>query len=127
MLVVAFFVVMLSFLLQVGDGGRVAYRDLPQYPLPPMCGSNAWFGVKCPGCGLTRSFIHLAHGNWAASYRCHRLGWLMAAAILLQFPYRILSIRRNRRPLLGTVFPQVFGYFLIAVLIGNWLVECFRQ
>lgn len=31
-------------------------------PLPGMCGSRMLLGVECPGCGLTRSFINLAHG-----------------------------------------------------------------
>jgi hypothetical protein len=31
-------------------------------PLPGLCGSKMMLGVDCPGCGLTRCFISLAHG-----------------------------------------------------------------
>jgi len=33
-------------------------------------------GRPCPGCGLTRSWVALARGDIAASFRFHRLGWL---------------------------------------------------
>jgi hypothetical protein len=38
-------------------------------PLPGLCGSKMLFGMECPGCGLTRCFINLAHGigNTAAA------------------------------------------------------------
>jgi hypothetical protein len=123
MLVVAFGVVLLAFLLRVKAEGKVALNVLPDFPLPPLCLSYEWFGVKCPGCGLTRSLIHLAHGNWEASYQANRVGWVMAAAVLLQFPYRILSLRRNERPLLGTAVPRLFGYWLIVLLVANWLAD----
>ena len=51
------------------------------------------FGVSCPGCGLRRSFIYLAHGDWDASWQSHRLGWLLAAMVALQIPYRIHGLR----------------------------------
>jgi hypothetical protein len=122
-LVVASLVVVLAFAMQIRPDGLVALAALPDYPLPPSCPSYTCFGVKCPGCGLTRSLIHLAHGHWEASREVHPVGWVLAAAILLQFPYRILALRRGGRPPLGTVFPQVFGYGLIALLVGNWLWE----
>jgi hypothetical protein len=36
---------------------------------------------ECPGCGLTRSIIELAHGNLESSLASHRLGLLLAGAI----------------------------------------------
>lgn len=34
-------------------------------------------GIPCPGCGLTRSIAHLAHGDFALSWRLHPLGGLL--------------------------------------------------
>ncbi len=84
--------------------------------------SRQWFGLNCPGCGLTRSLIHLAHGDWQASMAMHRLGWMMAAAILLQFPYRISCLRHGHISPLGTRLPKWFGYTLICSLVANWLL-----
>jgi hypothetical protein len=98
MLTLAGLVVLLA--LEVRPDQRVAFRGLPQYPLPETCFSRAWFRVKCPGCGLTRSLIYLAQADWDASLRVHRLGWLLAVAVLLQFPYRTLALTSGERPLL---------------------------
>lgn len=121
MLVIAIAVIGLSLALDAPSGDRVALGVLPQWPLPPMCASRSLFGVECPGCGLTRSFVHLAHGRWSDSFRCHRVGWFLAVAVLLQLPYRGAAIYLGRLPL-GRRLPTAFGTLLIALLLGNWLL-----
>ena len=123
MLVVAVVTVFAALLLQVRTDERVAPLFFANLPLPPTCLSRECFGVKCPGCGLTRSFIDLAHGDWRASWIHHRLGWLLALTVLFQIPYRLLSLRRPTSPLFGSVLPRVYGFTLIAALIGNWVLE----
>jgi hypothetical protein len=123
MLLLATGVVLLSFVLQVRPDGRVALPGLAQYPLPETCLAQLWFGRKCPGCGLTRSFIFLAHADGPASWRMHRLGWLLALAVLLQFPYRLLALARPGRPPLPVSTCRLFGTTLIVLLVGNWLLE----
>ena len=111
------------FALQERPDGRVSVRGLTLIPLPQTCFSRSWLGLKCPGCGLTRSIIHLAEGDWDASWRNHRLGSLMALVIVLQVPYRLLALRRLDSPLIGRGWQGVLAYALIALLLGNWLVE----
>jgi Protein of unknown function (DUF2752) len=113
----------IAFALQVLPEGRVSFRGLPMIPLPKACFSRSWLGVRCPGCGLTRSIVHLAEGDWRASLQEHRLGALMAVVITLQIPYRLLALRRPDRPLLTPHWQAVLGYALIALLLGNWLVD----
>src|SRR5262245_20804460 len=71
-LVVACAVCVLAFLLTEIPGGHVAIRGLPQFPLPETCALRMWLGLRCPGCGLTRSIIHLAEGDWPSSWHAHR-------------------------------------------------------
>ncbi len=123
MLVMAGAAVLLALVLRVRDDGRVVLWGLPDYPLPPSCPTYALFGVKCPGCGLTRSVVEFTHGDWASSWHFHRLGWLMALAILLQIPYRLLALRAQGRTPLGTRFAELVGYVLIVLLIANWLMD----
>lgn len=52
--------------------------------LPPMCGMKMSTGLPCPGCGLTRSWVLLAHGDFAGSLALHRLGWLTMLYVFLQ-------------------------------------------
>lgn len=120
MLFVATVIVMLSIMLQVRDDTKVELRICPGYPMPEMCLSRKWFQCECPGCGLTRSFILLAQGDWRGSLAMHRVGWLLALAVLAQFPYRSISLRipgQTASPAWG----RWFGWLLIVLLIGNWL------
>jgi hypothetical protein len=107
--------------LQVTPSGKVAPVWFPQLTLPETCGSRLWFGVACPGCGLTRSFIALAQGDVARSFTYNRVGWLLALAVLLQFPYRLLALRELRTRVVERSWPKWFGWSLIAALIGNWV------
>lgn len=56
-----------------------------------LCPFNALGLSFCPGCGLGHSISWLFHGNPAASFNAHPLGWL---AVLILF-YRIVSLIRN--------------------------------
>jgi hypothetical protein len=119
-LAIAFAATFLAFaLVEVADG-QVAVRGFTQYPLPESCLSRSLFGLKCPGCGLTRSIIHLAEGDWRASWRSHRLGGLMAAVIVFQIPYRLLALRRPDRTLIPARWQAAMGYVLIVLLLLNW-------
>jgi hypothetical protein len=123
MLLMAAVVVLFSFLLVMRADGRLAFRCLPNWPLPPTCLSQSLFGVKCPGCGLTRSFVCLAGGHWSQSLDMHRLGWLLALAVLFQFPYRLVALLCGRDRPLGRRIPWLFSASLIVLLIGTWVVE----
>jgi hypothetical protein len=112
----------LSFLLVIRPGdGRVAFRGLERYPVPETCLAHGLFGVDCPACGLTRSFICLARGDWPAAFAYHRLGWMMAVAVLLQVPYRTLCLLTHRS--LPARPASIFGYLLIAALLINWALH----
>jgi len=109
-------------LLEVRSGEFVGLRGVPRVNLPPSCASQALFGVDCPGCGLTRSFVHLACGDVAESLRCHRIGWLLMALAAVQIPYRLLALRRPDRPPLSSAVCRWIGYAVIAALVGNWVI-----
>ena len=91
-------------------------------PLSSPCLSRALFHVDCPFCGMTRSFVALAHGRLGAALDFHpagprlfvaRLGFLGAVATV--------SIRRaqplfDRRPFVVAV--QAIA--LVCVAIGTF-------
>ena len=114
-------VIVLSFALQLNPAGRVRASWLPLESLPPLCGSRAFLGINCPGCGLTRSFVALASGDLAESFRLHRVGWLMALAVVLQVPYRAWGLYELRcGSISDRAWPTWCGNALIAALILNW-------
>lgn len=122
MLVLCALALAASPLLEVRAAGRVGPRGLPGLVLPPTCLARQTLGVGCPGCGLTRSFVHLAHGDPAASFASHRLGWLLMALAALQIPYRLHALYGSGRFLLPAAAARWIGLGLIALLIGNWAV-----
>jgi hypothetical protein len=122
MLAASVAIIVLALALEIRPDEHAAFRFLPDWPIPSSCPSQTIFRTDCPGCGLTRSLVFLAHGDWHAAFVRHRAGWLLALAVVLQIPYRLAGLLgRNRRPL-GERIPWLFGNILIAVLIGNWVL-----
>jgi len=115
----------LACVLRVTADQRVEFVGFEGVPMPPACISRTVFHVDCPGCGLTRSFIHLAAGRVAESWSVNRVGWLLFIVLLIQFPYRIWAIMRLRsgRPALLPGSSTLVWAALIAALIGNWLCK----
>lgn len=125
MLCIAVAVLVLSFALRVRADQRVELLGLSGLPAPEMCGSRLWLGIECPGCGLTRSFIRLADGDWSSAIALHRISPLLAFAMLAQIPYRLVLLVGwpPGRRFAKSPWPRAFGWVLIAALIGNWLLK----
>lgn len=121
MLILCGATIVASFVLTLNPDGHVAAPGA--VPLPAMCGSRALFGIDCPGCGLTRSFVALAHGDCQKSLAFNRVGWLLAAAVVGQLIYRPWMLYELRAKLPTRDWPAWFGCVLIAALIGNWLLK----
>ncbi|HVX15722.1 MAG TPA: DUF2752 domain-containing protein [Pirellulales bacterium] len=120
-LAIAAAILLAATLLEVLPNERVALRGLTAYPLPHVCTSRVLFGVSCPGCGLTRSFVHLAHGDWQAAWHVHHLGWLIAALVVGQIPYRTLILAGAIRPI-GDRASLSLAFVTAGLLISNWLI-----
>ena len=118
---VAIVVVGMSFLLQNSTSGGVRPSWAPCVRLPPLCGSRVFFGVECPGCGLTRSFVALAHFDWQQSVKYNRVGWLVAVAVVLQIPFRTYMLWELRRRVVLRHWMQWIGWALIAIMIVSWI------
>lgn len=78
-----------------GGGGRVVVGGV-DWELPVSCAVRTVWGWSCPGCGLTRSFVLAADGNWRAAFGQHAAGTLLFAWLLLQIPLLIWTGMRRR-------------------------------
>lgn len=123
MLAISLLIIGASFLLRNDDTGHVNIPGL-NATLPPVCPSRALLNVECAGCGLTRSFVALAHGDLAGSLRYHRLGWLLALAVVAQIPYRLLALHELRaNKIVARSWPLWIAGLLVAALLVNWLLK----
>ncbi len=62
------------------------------YEVPVLCGFRRLTGIGCPGCGLTRSFVFLGHGQVLEAFRMNLLGPPLFLVVALQIPLRIYRI-----------------------------------
>lgn len=84
----------------------------------PTCILRILTGLPCPGCGMTRSWVHLAHGDVAAAFEYNLFGPLaMATAAGLVVYTAVALVRRQpTERLFDQLNPKV-----LMVLMGLWL------
>ena len=66
------------------------------WPVPPLCLWKNMTGLDCPGCGLTRSFTYMGHGEVLTAFARHKLGPLLDAVVALQVPWRAYRLLRSK-------------------------------
>jgi hypothetical protein len=64
-----------------------------------VCPFRRLFDLDCPFCGLTRSFVALAHGEVAAALRCHPAGPALFVALAVALVALAWVALRRTRPL----------------------------
>jgi hypothetical protein len=67
------------------------------WDVPVLCTFRRLTGHDCPGCGLTRSFVFLAHGQVLEAFRMNLLGPPAFVWVLAQLPWRTVRLWRIAR------------------------------
>jgi hypothetical protein len=62
-----------------------------------VCPYRHLTGIECPGCGLTRSFVQLAHGNVGMAVRLNPLGPVLFALLVAHAIDLGLAVLLRRR------------------------------
>jgi hypothetical protein len=118
-------VLLFAAILSIRDGSQVMLPMLGA-PLPELCTMRRLTGMNCPGCGMTRSFIALAHGDVAAAWSYNPAGLFWFAVVAFQIPFRGYQVWRIRRGLaeieLGRTAIATF-ILLGALLLGQWVLR----
>ena len=90
-----------------------------------FCPVRHWMGVICPSCGMTRSFMAIARGDWRSAIDYHLFGPLLFIGFGLAIAQAIweLSIDRNlpvfyiqwlkRRKFQLAIIIFFLGYYLL--------------
>lgn len=118
-------VVGLSFVMSTQGSTQVLFPGTNQ-PLPETCSFRRWTGRDCPGCGMTRAFISIAHGDFAAAWRFNPASLYFYPLVLSQLPFRTWQLWRYRRGL-PPVFTSSWGFapaiLLMVVVLGQWFLR----
>lgn len=67
------------------------------WDVPVLCTFRRVTGFPCPGCGLTRSFVFLAHGHLVDAFRMNLFGPPAFVWVVAQLPWRAVRIWRATR------------------------------
>lgn len=88
----------------------------------PTCWWQTLFGFRCPGCGLTRSFIALGHGHIIEAFQFNWVGpffFVLIAALLVDRIFQIL-VHRPAFPALERAKPFTLIFW---ALILSWPIQ----
>ena len=85
-----------------------------------ICLSRRVLNLPCPGCGMTRAFVHLAKGEWADAAKDHPLSFVLALEAILGWTAWGLALAA-RRPFRLPVRMDVLLIGHAAALVALWL------
>ena len=97
--------------------------DLPGVVLCPF---RALTGLPCPGCGMTRAFCALGHGDLSGAFGYNALAPFVFAAALLVWAHALATVLKLERPraALERLKPtQRAAGFMLAVTLAWWVVR----
>lgn len=119
-------ILLLAFTMR-SDGPSKVFLPGVSAALPELCMTKATFGIPCPGCGMTRGFISIAHGQWARAWMFNPASFLVFCFIAGQIPWRIWQIVRIRsgKPELSDKVFIVPIFVMTAVLFAQWGIRFF--
>lgn len=99
-----------------GGSAAVAYFDPSTAHFFPVCPLYALTGFACPGCGLTRGFHALFHGDWTTALHFNALIGVWAVIFVYVFVSSVLLAVRGRGLTMWPTYPRFMWTFMIVLL-----------
>ena len=120
-LILATSVLVLAALLSEKEGS--VFIPFTDFPMPGVCTFKSMTGLDCPGCGLTRSFVHLVRANFARAWQFNPAGILVFAVVVFQVPYRSIQLYRNWKSLPRKTWGKGAHllWFVVIGLFAQWI------
>lgn len=120
-----------SFMLKPGDDRQVVIRGF-DLVLPETCAAYRVFGVNCPGCGLTRSFVAISEGRLSDAWQLNPAGFFIYLFLLTQIPlagyYWVQNSKgKSKSKTLKRLLSwnQMAFFALLLCMICQWIVRSF--
>ena len=115
-------IILLSVLMST-DGKQAVFLPGFSSPLPDTCSSRRLLGVSCPGCGLTRAFICISHGQLAEAWRFNHASFVIYLFVAIQIPWHAIQIWRIQRGRAALYWPFIYWVPMAVaiILLTNWI------
>ncbi|XZE53126.1 DUF2752 domain-containing protein [Planctomycetaceae bacterium SH139] len=111
---------LIAFRLQPSEQGLGTHQQLG---LPP-CSARILWGIRCPACGMTTSWAHLANGQWVAACQANLAGVFLGLLAMVGGPMAAWSAISGRAVSNQTLWMLAGGMILALVLaLAEWLVR----
>lgn len=83
------------------------------------------FGISCPSCGLTRSFISLEKFDFMNALKYNRVGFLAYLLMIFTMILNILGLLKAKSIYKFGKFVAAFGFLVCILLVINWILKMF--
>ena len=120
----ALFIIVMSFAMSVA-GTKFVYLPGALLPMPESCTSKMLLGIDCPGCGMTRAFISISHGQFVHAWNFNPASFVAYLFVAVQLPWQILQMWRiwQRRPPIDNLWIYFLPVVMVVAMISQWLVR----
>ena len=103
----------------LAGASAVWYFDPTKAGFFPVCPLYALTGFACPGCGLTRGFHAVLHGNFVTALDYNALLPLFALLIGFGFLSMVYFAVRGTRTSIDLLHPNaLWGFFCLLIVFG---------
>lgn len=120
-LLMALAVIVCSFVMTSEGKTIVRVPGLPMQ-MPETCMSKRLWGMDCPGCGLTRSFISMSHAQFSRAFSFNPAGPIVYLFVFVQIPwhaYQMIRLWKRKRPI-ETMWLYVPLFGMSAAILIQW-------
>lgn len=108
-----------GFSVMTAGAGLVWYIDPARASFMPQCPLFVTTGFACPGCGLTRGFHALFHGDISAAFGYNAL--IPLFILIFAFFYLslfLVAVRGHAFPKWTLSLPSVWGFLGLLLVFG---------
>ena len=119
-------VLVLSFNMSV-VGSSLVYLPGSSIPLPESCTARLFLGIHCPGCGLTRAFISISHGQFPDAWNYNPASFMVYLFVVVQLPWQAIQMTRIRqgKPSVDALWIYFLPISMAILLLAQWLYRMF--
>jgi hypothetical protein len=94
-----------------------------------VCLFENLFGIPCPGCGMTRAFLYLGHGDIESALQLNvnsPAAFLTAVVLWMQFAFSVIA-RTEIRIHLAPGEKYFIAIVAVTVLMSGWIYNLSRH